>query len=174
VDNFTSDARAIEQRLLELAYTTDTKLTATALAYFAPCAIADASKVLEDLAARGQLTMEVEDDGAIVYAMPGRQKLAQLAGTPPVGAQLGLRREIVPVRRAKHGPSPAVAAVLSAVVPGAGHIYTGHIVAALMWFMVVGIGYAFVLPGLLLHMWCMLSAARHALPAPRRPMLLVA
>ena len=84
MSNFTSDAHAIEQRLLELAYTTDTKLTATALAYFAPCAIADASKVLEDLAARGQLTMEVEDDGAIVYAMPGRQKLAEAQRNEPV------------------------------------------------------------------------------------------
>jgi hypothetical protein len=168
VSNFTSDARAIEQRLLELAYTTDTKLTATALAYFAPCTIADASKVLEDLAARGQLTMEVEDDGAIVYAMPGRQKLAE--------AQPALRREIVPPRRAKHAHSPAVAAVLSAVVPGAGHLYTGHMVSALLWFMVVGAGYALVLPGLLLHVWCMVSAARRA--APRltgpRPMLMLA
>ena len=170
MSNFTSDAHAIEQRLLELAYTTDTKLTATALAYFAPCAIADASKVLEDLAARGQLTMEVEDDGAIVYAMPGRQKLAEAQRNEPV-----LRKEIVPLRRARPGQSPAVAAVLSAVVPGAGHVYTGHVAAALLWFMVVGIGYALVLPGLLLHLWCMVSAARNALPAPqRRPMLLAA
>lgn len=179
MSNFTSDARAIEQRLLELAYTTDTKLTATALAYYAPCGIADASKVLEDLAGRGQLTMEIEDDGAIVYAMPGRQKLGAVQPTaePGLRREPELRREIVPVRRAKRGPSPGVAAVLSAVVPGAGHMYTGHMVSALLWFMVVGMGYALVLPGLLLHVWCMVSAARTASPrrlAGPHPMLMLA
>lgn len=191
----TSEARAIEQRLLDLAYTTDTKLTATALAYFAPCAVADASQVLEDLAARGQLTMEIEDDGAIVYTMPGRQKLGaqpeatrstwawpwaaqkptEQPGAERPGSWSALRREIMPARRAKQGPKPAIAAVLSAVVPGAGHVYTGHIVAALMWFMVVGIGYALVVPGLLLHIWCMVSAARTASPrlaAPRSMLML--
>ena len=174
MSNFTSDARAIEQRLLELAYTTDTKLTATALAYFAPCGISDASKVLEDLAGRGQLTMEIEDDGAIVYAMPGRQKLG---AAQPADARPQLRREIIPARRAKPGANPAIAAVLSAVVPGAGHMYTGHMVSALLWFMVVGMGYALVVPGLLLHVWCMVSAARTASPrrlAAPHPMLMLA
>ena len=57
------------------------------------------------------------------------------------------------------------------------HAYTGHIVSALLWFMVVGVGYAFVVPGLLLHVWCMVSAARTASPrrlAGPRPMLMIA
>ncbi|MBV8760603.1 MAG: hypothetical protein JO257_25145 [Deltaproteobacteria bacterium] len=72
--------------------------------------------------------------------------------------------------------SPAAAAVLSALVPGAGHAYAGHALAAVLWFMAVGVGYALVLPGLLLHVWCMVSAARkaQALEAPPRPMLLAA
>lgn len=166
----TNDARAIEQRLLEMAYTTDTKLTATALAYFAPCAIEDAARVLEELAGRGTLTMDVEDDGAIVYSLPGRQKL----GTPTLRREVGrmVRREPPRGRR-----SPAAAAVLTALVPGAGHAYAGHALAAVLWFMAVGLGYALVLPGLLLHVWCMVSAARSAqatLPEARRPMLLAA
>ncbi len=163
----TNDARVIEQRLLELAYTTDTKITAPALAYFAPCTIEDAARVLEELAGRGTLTMEVEDDGAIVYALPGRQKL----GAPT------LRREVGLVRQPQRRRSPAAAAVLTALVPGAGHAYAGHVLAALMWFMAVGVGYALVLPGVLLHVWCMVSAARAAqatLPELRRPMLLAA
>jgi hypothetical protein len=156
------DAQAIEQRLLELAYTTDSKLTATALAYFAPCAIADAAGVLEDLAARGQLTMDVDDDGAISYAMPGRQKLGQARALAPA---------VMPPRRAA---SPMLAAMLSAVVPGAGHAYTGHALSAVLWFLVVGMGYALVLPGLLLHVWCMVSAARKARPAlPAGPRMLM-
>ena len=164
----TNDARAIEQRLLELAYTTDTKLTATALAYFAPCAIEDAARVLEELAARGTLTMDIEDDGAITYTLPGRTKL----GTP------ALRREVASPRTAPdRRRSPAAAAVLSALVPGAGHAYAGHALAAVLWFMAVGAGYALVLPGLLLHVWCMVSAARATQPRlaePRRPILLAA
>src|SRR4051794_24779905 len=101
--NRIKDPSAIEARLLELAHTTDAKITAPALAYFAPCSIEDADRVLGDLTARNQLSMEVEDDGTIVYQMLGRQKL----GTPrpaPV-ADLGytpLRREtaLVPVSRA--------------------------------------------------------------------------
>jgi len=164
----TNDARAIEQRLLELAYTTDTKLTATALAYFAPCAIEDAARVLEDLAGRGTLTMDVEDDGAISYTMPGRTKL----GTPTLRREVGLARAPRARRR-----SPAAAAVLTALVPGAGHAYAGHALAAVLWFMAVGVGYALVLPGLLLHVWCMISAARATQPRlvePPRPMLLAA
>jgi hypothetical protein len=162
----TNDARVIEQRLLELAYTSDTKITATALAYFAPCAIEDAARVLEELAGRGTLTMDVEDDGAIVYALPGRQKL----GAPALRREVGIVR--APVRRGRR--SPAAAAMLTALVPGAGHAYAGHALAAVLWFMAVGVGYALVLPGLLLHVWCMVSAARsaQALEAPPRPLLL--
>lgn len=47
-----SHADAIERRPLDLAYTTTAKLTATALAYYAPCSIDDATLVLDDLAAR--------------------------------------------------------------------------------------------------------------------------
>ena len=164
----THDAHAIEQRLLELAYTTDTKLTATALAYYAPCAIEDAARVLEELAGRGTLTMDVEDDGAIVYSLPGRQKL----GTPVLRREVGLAR--VPQRARRR--SPAAAAMLSAIIPGAGHAYAGHALAAVLWFMAVGVGYALVLPGLLLHVWCMISAARSTQPleAPRQLMLLAA
>ncbi|HEY5922142.1 MAG TPA: hypothetical protein VIV11_10750, partial [Kofleriaceae bacterium] len=57
------DPSAIEARLLELAHTTDAKITAPALAYFAPCSLADANKVLDDLAAHEQLSMDIEDDG---------------------------------------------------------------------------------------------------------------
>src|SRR6185295_7889271 len=74
-----TDASAIEARLLVLAHTTDAKITAPALAYFAPCSLDDASRVLDDLAARDRLGMEIEDDGTIVYQMAGRQKIT----TPP-------------------------------------------------------------------------------------------
>jgi TM2 domain-containing membrane protein YozV len=162
--NRITDASTIEARLLELAHTTDATLTAPALAYYAPCSLDDAARVLENLAARDQLTMHVDDDGAIRYELPGRQKLA-LATMPAVLTPAW--RDLPPRRHA----SPLVAAALSAfVLPGAGHVYAGRVVAGLLWFLVVALGYTLIVPGLVLHLFSIVSAAgaaaRHNLPAP--------
>lgn len=155
------DPGAIEARLLELAHTTDAKLTAPALAYFAPCSIGDAARVLEDLAANNQLTMDVGDDGSIVYEMPGRQKLAP--------APVRVSRALVPVTRRARDAHPVIAALLSLWIPGAGQLYTGRVAAAVLWFLVVGMGYVLILPGLVLHVFCIVSAAASA--SARRPTL---
>lgn len=53
-----------------------------------------------------------------------------------------------------------LAAVLSLVIPGAGQMYRGHVIRGLIWLVVVCIGYmAFVIPGLVLHLACILLAA---------------
>ena len=57
--------------------------------------------------------------------------------------------------------SPGVAAVLSLVLPGAGHMYKGQVTNGLVWLLVVTVGYvALILPGLILHVCCVISAAR--------------
>jgi hypothetical protein len=157
-----TDPSAIEARLLELAHTTDAKLTAPALAYFAPCSLEDAGRVLDDLAARDRLGMEIEDDGTVVYQLRGRQKIAAARPIAPPAA-------LVPVARPAAGPSPVLAAALSALVPGAGHLYAGRFAAALLWFVVVSLGYVLILPGLVLHLFSIASAAVSArrLNAPR-------
>src|SRR5215510_9858165 len=99
-----TDASAIEARLLELAHTTEAKLTAPALAYFAPCSLEDAGRLLDDLTARDRLSMEVEDDGTIVYHMPGRQKLAA-PPAPPASPQAP--PALVRMAQRSYGPSPA-------------------------------------------------------------------
>jgi hypothetical protein len=160
------DADAIERRLLELAHTTDAKLTAAALAYYAPCSLDDAAAVLDDLAARDRLSMEVDDDGTITYELPGRQRLAP-------------GRALVPVPFAPPAPvaSPFAAAGLSLLLPGAGHLYLGRTVSAILWFLVVSAGYALLLPGLILHLFNIASASRTArrineVTAMRQPLLL--
>jgi TM2 domain-containing membrane protein YozV len=152
VANPQKDASAIERRLLELAHTTDAKLTVATLAYFAPCPIEDAARVLDDLAARDRVSMEIEDDGTVVYQLYGRQRLA------PRVPQAAL----VPVTRPHRNASPALAAMLSAFVPGAGHLYAGRILAGLLWFLVVGLGYVLILPGLVLHLFSIAAAASAA------------
>jgi TM2 domain-containing membrane protein YozV len=158
----TKDPAAIEARLLELAHTTDATLTAPALAYFAPCSIEDAARVLEDLAARDQLAMEIEDDGTIVYRLRGRQKLgaARPVPPPPVLTRVaGTGDAYAPVERAA---SPLLAGFLSAWIPGAGQLYAGRVGAAILWFLMVGIGYALIVPGLILHLFCIGSAVSSA------------
>jgi TM2 domain-containing membrane protein YozV len=170
VSNRITDASAIEARLLELAHTTEAKITAPALAYFAPCSIDDAGRVLDDLAARDRLHMEIEDDGTVVYQMPGRQKLAG----PPAPPASPLAPALVRMARPVRGPSPALAGLLSALVPGAGHLYAERPVAAILWFLVVSLGYTLIVPGLVLHLFSIAAAASSArrLEAARaRPLL---
>ncbi|HEY5926061.1 MAG TPA: hypothetical protein VIV11_30455, partial [Kofleriaceae bacterium] len=101
----------------------------------------------------------------------GRQKLAskRLASPPP------LTRALVPIEHS-HTASPGLAAVLSLFIPGAGHLYAGRIVAAVLWFLVVGAGYALILPGLVLHLFAIVSAANaaHQLNAGARRLQLTA
>ncbi len=145
-----TNASAIEHRLLDLAYTTSAKITPTALAYFAPCSIEDASRVLDDLAARDRLSLEIEDNGSLVYELRDRQQLGAPM-TQTALAQIDQRRT-----------SPLLAVALSAFIPGAGHLYTGRVFAAIAWFVLAGVAYLLILPGLILHVASMIAAARSA------------
>jgi hypothetical protein len=98
--------------------------------------------------------MDVQDDGSIVYELLGRQKLAPAPLRPALAPAI--------VRRAPHAPSPMVAALLTVLIPGAGHLYARHVFGAVMWFMLVSLGYVFVLPGLVFHVWSIISAASAA------------
>ena len=161
----TTDTNVIEHRLLELAYTTDAKITAPVLAYFTPCSIEDAEKVLDNLTARDRISMEIEEDGTVVYVVADRQKLRprdEPMPSPPT------TRSLVPalttplaVRNGRQA-SPLLAAGLSLFVPGAGQLYTGRFLSALMWFFLVTAGYTLILPGLLFHLFCIASAASSA------------
>jgi hypothetical protein len=65
-------------------------------------------------------------------------------------------------------PSPGVAAVLSVIVPGLGQVYTGRLVAGGLWFLGTCFAYAAVLlPGFLVHAFCIWSAYKSALYWPR-------
>jgi len=160
----TSDPAVIEHRLLDLAYTTDATITAPLLAYYTPCSIQDAERVLERLVTEDRLQMEIDDDGNIFYPMPGRQKgvlreqRAHAAQTP-----YALVPQVEQVLELRPPPNPAAAAVLSLIVPGAGQLYAGRPLSAIAWFTLVTMGYMLlILPGVLLHILCIASAAAAA------------
>ena len=149
----TRDPAVIEHRLLDLAYTTDTVITAPLLAYYVPCSIEDADRVLDRLTAENRLTLEVDDNGNVHYAVPNRQRIA-----PPLRQQAIVRRDPMDLQR--HTPNALIAAVLSAIVPGAGQLYAGRAFSAVAWFALVTIGYLLlIVPGILLHILCVASAA---------------
>lgn len=155
----TNDPGIIEHRLLQLAYETEAKITPTALAYYAHCSIEDSQAVLDNLVARDRIGMEVEDDGTLAYHIPNRHKLTPHAETKALNV---IRPVSVPLAIRDGRPaSPALAAILSLFVPGAGHLYAGRTGAAVLWFMLVGLGYFLFLPGLLLHV-CSIGAAAGA------------
>ena len=53
-----------------------------------------------------------------------------------------------------------IAAVLSLVIPGSGQMYKGQIFNGLIWLVMVFIGYCFfIVPGIPLHLLCILGAA---------------
>ena len=156
----TNDPNVIEHRLLELAYTTDAKITAPVLAYYAMCSIENAERVLDDLVAKNRLQMEIEDDGTIVYLFPDRQKLEPRDRGPQVPRSL-IAVQPSPMMTRREA-SPGLAAVLSLFIPGAGQLYAGRVVGALLWFLVVTAGYALLLPGLIMHLFCIVSAASSA------------
>jgi TM2 domain-containing membrane protein YozV len=55
--------------------------------------------------------------------------------------------------------SPGLAAVLSFFLPGLGQLYKGQIINGIAWFFMVMFGYAaLIVPGLVLHFFCVLGA----------------
>lgn len=152
----TNDPAVIEHRLLDLAYTTDAKITAPLLAYYTPCSIEDAEKVLDRLCAADRLRLEIDDDGNVTYIVPNRERVSLPKPVALVRqTEMGLAHE--------HVPNAGVAAVLSTLMPGAGQLYCGRPLSAIAWFAAVTLGYLMLIfPGLVLHVLCIASAAATA------------
>lgn len=80
----------------------------------------------------------------------------------PVQVNVGLQ-QATPTAMARPTHSPGVAACLSFIWPGLGQMYTGRIGAGLGWMVGTILGYAaLVIPGLILHVLCIFSAANDA------------
>ena len=71
-----------------------------------------------------------------------------------------LERELYPPR----SPAPGIAAVLSVLLPGLGQVYCGRLAAGALWFLGTSLAYwAVLLPGFLVHAFCVWRAYRDAL-----------
>ena len=105
------------------------------------------------------LTLAVDDD---VQRADDKinDYLANYYGVPAAGMAEQAGHTIVITHPPVQRWSPGLAAVLSFFVPGLGQLYKGQILNGIAWFLFVGMGYlALVLPGLVLHLFCILGAA---------------
>ena len=69
------------------------------------------------------------------------------------------KQQLPPVRMQTW--NPGTAALLSLIFPGAGQIYRGKILEGFLWLGFVVVGYIFVIvPGLILHILCVVDAKR--------------
>jgi TM2 domain-containing membrane protein YozV len=56
--------------------------------------------------------------------------------------------------------NPGVAAMLSFFIPGLGQMYKGQVINGMVWFVAVVVGYlAFIIPGFVLHIFCIIGAS---------------
>lgn len=84
----------------------------------------------------------------------GRALVGQAASTTPASGNVVVVNQ-PPVRLW----SPGFAALLSFFVPGLGQLYKGQFFNGVVWFFMVMFGYAaLVIPGLILHFFCVLGA----------------
>lgn len=159
------DFPEFEQLVLRVLFETDVPVTSARVAYIGRVPVRTAERHLARMVEQGTLQVKTSVAGVVEYVYPGRKPLAPPAALAPAGGPpaitLGDGFAVVPRQR----PSPTTAVLLSMLIPGAGHIYSGRPGAGVAWMATTLMGYACCfLPGLFLHGLCLVSAAqvRHA------------
>src|SRR5205823_6044080 len=141
-------------------------ITAAHVAYLGRTSVKTAERHLARMVEHGTLLVRTSAAGVIEYVYPGRRPIAVNAagsvalatntiGPPPIS----LGDSFFLTNRPKSNPVTAV--MLSMLIPGAGHIYSGRPGAGVAWMATTLMGYACCfLPGLFLHGLCLVSAAQ--------------
>ena len=142
------DYRAFEQRVLDVLFTTTIPITPPHMAWVAHLPIAEAEKHLERMVEGGVLHKECDlETGAVSYLYPQRTLLERREP-----------RALVPIP-ARPLYSPTLAAILSILLPGAGHMYSARAKAGVLWLFTTLAGYmCLIVPGIILHILCVASA----------------
>src|SRR3954468_3458156 len=155
------DFDEFEQLVLRVLFETDGAITAAHVAYLGRISVRTAERHLARMVEHGTLTVRTSAAGIIEYVYPGRKPIMANAvtstavGPPPIS----IGESFFLTNRPKH--SPVTAVMLSMLIPGAGHIYSGRPGAGVAWMATTLMGYACCfLPGLFLHGLCLVSAAQ--------------
>jgi hypothetical protein len=158
------DFEEFEQLVLKVLFETDVTITAAHVAYLGRISVRTAERHLARMVEQGTLTVRTGSAGVVEYIYPGRKPIGNALvkanghGALPPGAPAGTDSFFLALRPK---PSPVTAVMLSMLIPGAGHIYSGRAGAGVAWMATTLMGYACCfLPGLFLHGLCLVSAAQ--------------
>ena len=157
------DFDEFEQLVLRVLFETDVAITAAHVAYLGRISVRTAERHLARMVEHGTLTVRTSAAGIIEYVYPGRKPILANGNLPTTTAigppPISLGESFFLTARPKH--SPVTAVMLSMLIPGAGHIYSGRPGAGVAWMATTLMGYACCfLPGLFLHGLCLVSAAQ--------------
>jgi hypothetical protein len=169
--------KEFEKKLLDLAMRTTDRLTAPFVAYHLEIRIKEAEEHLDQMTVEGHLGLDSDDDGNLFYEFPnlrrgsartaegGASALPQPARpAPPLPPRppMAPYRPIATLAPQRHF-SPAVAAMLSLLLPGLGQIYRGEKANGVGFLIAAILGYFLIVPGLIIHL---VSIVKAAMPAP--------
>src|SRR6202142_2676357 len=162
------DFEEFEQLVLRLLFETEFPVTAAHAAYLGRTSVRLGGRHLARMVEQGTLLVRTAETGDMVeYYHPGRKLLVtkrnpaldparDASWTGPPAISIG-----EPLLVPRHRPSPVTSVLLSMLIPGAGHIYSGRPGPGVAWMATTLMGYAcFFLPGLFIHGLCLVSAAR--------------
>lgn len=162
------DFEEFEQLVLKVLFETEVPVTAPHIAYLGRLSVRSAERHLARMVEQGTLLVRTGSEGVVEYFYPGRKPLvppmaasyASSGGSFSVGPpSIVIGDPMLQPLRNNH--SPATAVLLSMLIPGAGHIYSGRAGTGMAWMATTLMGYACCfLPGLFLHGLCLVSAAR--------------
>jgi hypothetical protein len=154
------DFEECEQLVLRVLFETEVPVTAAHIAYLGHVSVRNAERHLARLVEHGTLLVRAGSDGVVEYYYPGRKPIVRDAGTFNMGPPtITIGDPFLVSLRPR--ASPVTSVLLSMLIPGAGHIYSGRAGSGVAWMATTLMGYAccFV-PGLFLHGLCLISAAR--------------
>jgi hypothetical protein len=162
------DFEEFEQLVLKLLFETEVPVTAAHTAYLGRLSVRGAERHLARMVEQGTLLVRTGPEGVVEYYYPGRKPLVPPAaagtGYPAAGFSAGPPPIVIGdpmLQPLRNNHSPATAVLLSMLIPGAGHIYSGRAGTGVAWMATTLMGYACCfLPGLFLHGLCLVSAAR--------------
>jgi hypothetical protein len=167
------DFEEFEQLVLRVLFETDVPITAAHTAYLARVSVRTAERHLARMVEQGTLLVRtggsssssvtgngIAADGVVEYYYPGRKPIAASAAGIAVGPpSINIGDPFLTSLRVR--PNAMTSVLLSMLIPGAGHIYSGRAGSGVAWMATTLMGYACCfLPGLFLHGLCLVSAAR--------------
>jgi hypothetical protein len=161
------DFEEFEQLVLKLLFETEVPVTAAHTAYLGRVSVRGAERHLARMVEQGTLLVRTGAGGIVEYFYPGRKPLVPPAAPgvhPSTAFHVGPPPIVIGdpmLQPLRNNHNPATAVLLSMLIPGAGHIYSGRAGTGVAWMATTLMGYACCfLPGLFLHGLCLVSAAR--------------